>query len=600
MTEEKFESVLERAERTICEMGKPKNSNRLKVALEERVKRNRSDNPFNKVKGWHDITVLSKENLNKVKDIQTEIVMTLLDTNDDVFFMKPQIRDKVFVIDDSGDSKSYKLGRLLNKQSPDVRKKIQKLMTQYPSKHASESARIFISDDPVDILRKSSSRSWVEQSCERIGGEFDMGPFSDIANNNAIAYFFFGNNKEPSGRFMLRWCEDGNGEVNVGIEPTMYPSGQSFSWTFYDELSKIIKRRGFGKYEECITPYEYGGYSDQMGEGHTKINYKSPGETGLMAYASDPNIARNVARVLLTAGNPAVRAALAENPGVCEFVSQDDNVVQRILNQETNDTVLSNLFFNCRDVPLNCEQANRLRIIGDNSVRSWVASKRIIPDECACDILRDITDDGEEVYSIAGNEHVPEICACDIFKDIAESKVGNKFRNRGPNIRMLRNEGLPEECACDIFTKISESDDVAVRASFSGYFTHLPDECACDIFTKLSEDNSETVRSKMATSRNIPDACACDIFTKLLNEKSDDADARYYIFEGLSMNDHIPSNCACDIFKKISTHGSAWTRDQVASNKGIPDECLREILDKLSVDTNEMVRETVNKRLLED
>jgi hypothetical protein len=234
----------------------------------------------------------------------------------------------------------------------DAPPEVKKLVSQFPVRAQEQKTRIVITTDPLEILRKSSTRSWAEESCERIGGNFDKGPFSDIANNNAIAYVFFGDNKEPSARVMMRWCESDKGKTDIGIEPIMYPRGRPYQFMIYDAISQILKEKGFGDYDECITPYIYEGYSDEMGRGHTKIRYKNYGSMdNLIKYASDPNISRNVALTLLEGSLP-VRSALAENPGVCRH----EEVVERILDKEDDGTVLSNLLTTCKP-ELNCEQA---------------------------------------------------------------------------------------------------------------------------------------------------------------------------------------------------------------------------------------------------
>jgi HEAT repeat protein len=483
----------------------------------------------------------------------------------------PTDRRGAYIVEEGGKLRRVKLSRLLEDAPPEVKK----LVSQFPVRAQEQKTRIVITTAPLEILRKSSTRSWAEESCERIGGSFDTGPFSDIANNNAIAYVFFGDNKEPSARVMMRWCESDKGKTDIGIEPIMYPRGRPYQFMIYDALSKILDEKGFGDYDECITPYIYEGYSDEMGRGHTKIKYKTMGVDNLIKYASDPNISRNVALTLLEGSLP-VRSALAENPGVCRH----EEVVERILDKEDDGTVLSNLLATCKP-ELNCEQANRLHRHTDRNVRSGIAKSKL-PEECACDIFNKLADDVDDYVrkTVAGNTNIPEECACDILKKLAEDE------EYGVRMNVGRNTNIPEECACDILNKLAHDEHASVRERVAGN-TNIPDECACDILKKLADDKVDVVREGVAWNTTIPRECACDIFKKLAHDES------FCVRSGVAGNTNIPEECACDILKKLAEDEEYDVRMKVAMNRNIPEECACDIFKKLAHDESFGVREIV-------
>jgi 3-methyladenine DNA glycosylase AlkC len=57
-------------------------------------------------------------------------------------------------------------------------------------------------------------------------------------------------------------------------------------------------------------------------------------------------------------------------------------------------------------------------------VRSGVAKNSDIPNECACDIFRDLAYDEEDYVrmSVAENTNIPKECAYSIFKKLIEDK----------------------------------------------------------------------------------------------------------------------------------------------------------------------------------
>jgi 3-methyladenine DNA glycosylase AlkC len=554
-------------------MKKEEYQTRFKNAIEKRKENYREDNPFSKVEGSYDVDVdIDTTILEKVSSIQGRINDWLRQAHPELkVVFKPTDRRGAYIVEEEGKLRRVKLSRLLEDAPPEVKK----LVTQFPVRAQEQKTRIVITTDPLEVLRKSSTRSWAEESCERIGGNFDAGPFSDIANNNAIAYVFFGDNKEPSARVMMRWCERDKGKTDIGIEPIMYPRGRPYQFIIYDAISQILEQKGFGDYDECITPYVYEGYSDEMGRGHTKIKYKRPGMDNLIKYASDPNISRNVALIILEGSLP-MRSALAENPGVCRH----EEVVERILDKEDDGTVLSNLLTTCKP-ELNCEQAHRLHRHSDFMVRYNIAKSKL-PEECACDIFEKLADDVNDYVrmNVAMNRNIPEECACDILNKLAHDE------SSGVRSGVAGNTNIPDECACDILKKLAEDEDAFVRRGVA-WNTNIPRECACDILNKLAHDESLGVRSGVAGNTNIPEECACDIFKKL-------ADDEYAgVRMGVAWNTTIPRECACDILNKLAHDESSDVREGVARNTNIPRECACDIFNKLAHDEYASVRSGV-------
>jgi hypothetical protein len=347
----------------------------------------------------------------------------------------------------------------------------------------------------------------------------------------------------------MRWCESDKGKTDIGVEPIMYPRGRPYQFMIYDTLSQILKEKGFGDYDECITPYIYEGYSDEMGRGHTKIRYKTMGMDNLIRYASDPDISRNVALTLLEGSLP-VRSALAENPGVCRH----EEVVERILDKEDDGTVLSNLLTTC-EPELNCEQAQRLHRHTDENVRSGIAKSKL-PEECACDILNRLAHDEHwhVRLHVAGNTNIPRECACDILNELAHD-IYDIVRSD-----VAENTNIPEECACDIFKKLAHDENENVHRRVGGN-TNIPKECACDILNELAHDASWRVRELVARNTNIPEECACDILNKLAHDK------HWRVREGVAGNTNIPRECACDILNELAHDIYDDVREGVTNNE---------------------------------
>ena len=146
--------------------------------------------------------------------------------------------------------------------------------------------KIWITDYPVDVLMKSTwpknpktgERPW--SSCETLTGQFDRGPFHDVALRNAVVYFYYtGEPKKstPTARVMLRWGETMGGKIGIGIESDVYPfTKRSETLDEGDALRQalqlFLQKKGYVT-EKITTPYRYEGYSDTAG-GSGRIVYR--------------------------------------------------------------------------------------------------------------------------------------------------------------------------------------------------------------------------------------------------------------------------------------------------------------------------------------
>lgn len=146
---------------------------------------------------------------------------------------------------------------------------------------------IVITNDPVQIFMKSTGRSWEKESCERVGGQYESGIFSDIEWCNLVAFLYKKQETEnPIGRVMIRTCNTDKEEPSFGIEPIWYTNvgkitkesnkkinGISVK-SLEEKLIAIIHDKGYSMdYETCETPYTYEGYSDNAHAGNTSILY---------------------------------------------------------------------------------------------------------------------------------------------------------------------------------------------------------------------------------------------------------------------------------------------------------------------------------------
>lgn len=305
------------------------------------------DNPFLQVKGQYNFFIdTSKGGTEKTEYIHKKVIDYLTEKHNKIFFFKPGDNSKIYVLNEPH---SYQVSRMLK----DAPKEIQKLVTQYPTTKKSK-VTINISTDPLDIVKKSTHQPWT--SCETVGGQYCTGIFSDIENNNAIAYIYLDDSIQPTGRFMLRWCEKvdeatGEKKKDIGIEPIMYPR-TTYALEIYELIRGIVESKGYGTYDDCKTPYRYEGYSDYIG-GSGEITYHSgAGSRVLIQYATLPDISRNLALALAEHTTPTeVRRALAENSKICEL---EDVMVK--LSKDIDSETKRNLIVTCSGLGWDEEQ----------------------------------------------------------------------------------------------------------------------------------------------------------------------------------------------------------------------------------------------------
>ena len=135
---------------------------------------------------------------------------------------------------------------------------------------------IEISNEPLHILTRTTGRPGY--SCEQISEHYWLGPFHDVALANATAYFFDAVSNEWLGRVNMRWCITDKGEVDIGIDPNIYPAELKFNnyrdddilmWALYH----ILFDRGYFDYKTALTPYAYKGHSDTTVAGGVKLPY---------------------------------------------------------------------------------------------------------------------------------------------------------------------------------------------------------------------------------------------------------------------------------------------------------------------------------------
>jgi hypothetical protein len=135
---------------------------------------------------------------------------------------------------------------------------------------------IEISNEPLHVLTRTTGRPGY--SCEQISEHYWLGPFHDVALANATAYFFDAVSNEWLGRVNMRWCITDKGEVDIGIDPNIYPAELKFNNVRDDDvlmwaLYNILYDRGYWDYKNALTPYAYKGHSDTTIAGGVKLPY---------------------------------------------------------------------------------------------------------------------------------------------------------------------------------------------------------------------------------------------------------------------------------------------------------------------------------------
>ena len=173
----------------------------------------------------------------------------------------------VQLIFNDGTTGRIKVSRLLETLPPSVQEGINNAMTRQRP-HGLHRVHVDVSIDPLDIVGKSTGQGW--QSCESLGGGYDEGIFDDIENINAIAIVRSAPVGKPlpehwTSRVMLRWCkvQEHPSKEDIGVEPRFYGGNEKLNEAVLKELEKHLKGDGYLDYRLCVTPYQYGGYSDQ-------------------------------------------------------------------------------------------------------------------------------------------------------------------------------------------------------------------------------------------------------------------------------------------------------------------------------------------------
>jgi len=150
--------------------------------------------------------------------------------------------------------------------------------------------QIGISNTAIDIFMKSTGQEWEQESCERVGGQFDAGIYSDIEWCNLVAFIYANDEDMPIARVMIRTCETDDGNPSFGVETVYYTNEGRMPLSEGGDIDgirlvninialfKIIEEKGFAvDYDACTTPYEYAGYSDRAHRGGgVTINYGNP------------------------------------------------------------------------------------------------------------------------------------------------------------------------------------------------------------------------------------------------------------------------------------------------------------------------------------
>ncbi len=204
---------------------------------------------------------------------------------------------------------------------------------------------LVISNDPFLVATKSTGRTWARQSCENYNGAYSRGPFSDIRYGNCIVYIFESetiNEGWPilfdeatlKGRTLLRWGLKNNkeGQFGVGVERRVYPSNKKWGIPMATAIGMILQEKGLLDYKKCITPYNYGGWSDTMGNSGVKISYSGLKMEGKkidlqqlvfgpeLNLAGSPTISySDLHRLSRASMDIRIKRELAQNPSIWQF-----------------------------------------------------------------------------------------------------------------------------------------------------------------------------------------------------------------------------------------------------------------------------------------
>ncbi len=254
----------------IFEYCTPDNFDRVKGAVEDAVRTRIDDAPLKELVGTYDLKV---DPWQPIKDWVEE---------NGYYFKGKNLKHVYHMVD--GDERKRKLGSILIDKEPDLYKKWQVLMSQKAKSEPDDSVEIVISDEPLDIVAKSTGQPW--ESCEKIGWSYGdpgldgCGFCSDIRANNLIAYIKRKDEKGEYnwlGRCVLRWCNrEDDKKPDVFIEKYYrHPyDGEKYRKPFLSNLKNIIRKKGFSaNYGRviCNTPYKFEGYVDGGNKGHREF-----------------------------------------------------------------------------------------------------------------------------------------------------------------------------------------------------------------------------------------------------------------------------------------------------------------------------------------
>ena len=212
---------------------------------------------------------------------------------------------------------------------------------------------LVISNDPFMNMTKSSGRFWEQNSCERYDSydwTYAKGPMTDVLYGNCVVFAFEGGklpegwpqiqptNRTSSaakttpgggilGRQNIKWGykENVNGDIGIGLDPTLYPRGGAIDKLLTKALATILSTTQYFNYKQMRTPYYYDGHCD-VGSGTGNLTY-SPGN-GCLTDIKAPKV------------NPDIIMASNENIGYVAFERLTrpiiGNNVKMILSQNPN------------------------------------------------------------------------------------------------------------------------------------------------------------------------------------------------------------------------------------------------------------------------
>ncbi len=243
---------------------------------------------------------------------------------------------------------------------------------------------IHITQDPVEIIFKSSNRGWANQSCEALyGGSYRKGCFDDFKVGNGICMVYRASDlldaegslrvdrSKAIGRFMLRWGmgRDASGNnlgPRIGIERTCYSIREDGSsqkvgnaaWTnsIGSGLISIFTQAGLWDFTNLTTPYVYGGYADTGGSSNKKIHYTNRAfgategagmgeEQRVLDYNTQYDLSYNEQLRILRQDDDEVTLNLCQNPLVWNYERVIGQLMGKIytLYEESNRQVLMQL-----------------------------------------------------------------------------------------------------------------------------------------------------------------------------------------------------------------------------------------------------------------